>query len=97
MNEFERRWKLGINAARRARPSLPDEAPFGFAARVVAHWQARPEPPLAALWQALALRVLGAMALVLLGLAALGAISSSEDEFFHPSIENAVADSFWLL
>ncbi len=97
MNEFERRWKLGAAAVRGHERSPRDEAPFGFAARVAAQWQARPEPPLAALWQHLVLRVLGAMTLVLVILATYGTISSHDDEFARPEIESAVADSFALL
>ena len=97
MNEFERRWKLGARAAHAAAPHLSHEAPFGFATRVVAQWQKSPEPSLIALWQWLSLRVLGVMALVLLGLAAYGALTTSSDATLEPPVENAVADSFWML
>jgi hypothetical protein len=98
MNEFENRWQTGVKAARGAAPaSSDDEAPLGFATRVVAHWQAQPEPPLAMIWQRLALRVLGAMALILISLAAYDAISMSGDSSLQPPVENAVADSAWLL
>ena len=97
MNEFEHRWKSGVEAARRTAPALSEEAPFGFATHVVAQWQADPEPSLVVLWQQLALRVLGAMVLVLLGVAAYGALSSDGESSLKPPVENAVADSFWLL
>lgn len=97
MNEFERRWKSGTEAARHATPAHSEDAPFGFATRVVARWHSRPEPSLAVLWQQLALRVLGSMAVVLVGLAAYGALSSVSDSPLQPPVENAVADSFWLL
>ena len=101
MNEFEERWKQGVKTARGAEPaSTPapasDEAPFGFATRVVAQWQAHPEPPMSLLWQRLALRVLGAMALILISLAAYDAFSMGNDSL-QPPVENAVADSAWLL
>lgn len=99
MNEFEERWKQGVQAARGAESaSTPasDAAPFGFATRVVAHWQAHPEPPVSVLWQRLALRVLGAMALILLSLAAYDVLSMGNDSL-QPPVENAVADSAWLL
>ena len=54
-------------------------------------------PSLAALWQCVALRVLGTMALVLLILVTYGTISSRNDEWVRPEIENAVADSLSLL
>lgn len=97
MNEFERRWKLGAEAARGSGDAPPAEAPFGFASRVVAHWQAQPEPSLAALWQSLALRALGAVTLALLILVTYGTVSSSREEFVRPEIESAVADSLTLL
>lgn len=99
MNEFEERWKQGVKAARSAASAsaqLADEAPFGFATRVVAQWQAHPEPPVSVLWQRIALRVLGAMALILISLAAYDAISMNNDSL-QPPVENAVADSAWLL
>ena len=99
MNQFEERWKKGVNAARLAASTseVPsDEAPLGFATRVVAHWQAHPEPSLSVLWQRLALRVLGAMALILISLAAYDALSMGSDSL-PPPVENAVADSAWLL
>ncbi|HSI13478.1 MAG TPA: hypothetical protein VK961_15650 [Chthoniobacter sp.] len=99
MNEFEERWKKGVKAARSAEAASTqssDEAPFGFATRVVAQWQAHPEPPVSVLWQRIALRVLGAMALVLITLAAYDAISMGNDSL-QPPVENAVADSAWLL
>jgi uncharacterized membrane protein (Fun14 family) len=63
---------------------------------VVAHWQAHPEPPVSVLWQRIALRVLGAMALILISLAAYDALSMGNDSL-QPPVENAVADSAWLL
>jgi len=97
MNEFERRWKLGAEAARRDDDDSPGEAPVGFAARVVAHWQTQPGPSLATLWQSLVLRALGAVTLVLLILVTYGTFSSSHDELARPELESAVADSLVLL
>ena len=96
-NEFERRWKSGIKAACRATPPQPEGARFGFASRVVAQWQTLPEPSISMLWQQLALRVLGAMALILVVVAAFGALSENGESPLHPPVENAVADSLWLL
>lgn len=97
MNEFERRWKLGAEVVRGGDNEPPAEAPFGFAARVVAHWQTQPAPTLAALWQSLALRALGTVTLVLVILVTYGTFSSSHKEFARPEIESAVADSLTLL
>jgi hypothetical protein len=97
MNEFERRWQLGARAGREGAPELSEEAPFGFATRVVAEWQAHPEPSLIMLWQRLSLRILGVMALILIGLATYGALTTNGDNSLEPPVENAVADSFWML
>ncbi len=98
MNDFESRWKIGAEAARRADSPMPSEqAPLGFATRVVAQWQAQPEVSLPALWQWFALRMLGVMAVILLTLAAYGALSWSSDVPLPPPVENAVGDSLWLL
>jgi hypothetical protein len=97
MNEFERRWQIGARAARADAPSLSNDAPFGFATRVVAQWLAHPEPSLIALWQRLSLRVLGVVALIFLGLAAYGALTVNGENPLQPPVENAVADSVWFL
>jgi hypothetical protein len=64
---------------------------------VVAQWQAQPEASMVQLWQRIALRVLGAMAIILLSLAAYDAFSMGGDASLQPPVENAVADSAWLL
>ncbi len=97
MNEFQRRWKLGTEMARNASTDLPGDAPFGFAARVVACSQMQAAPSLAALWQSLALRALGAVTVLLVILVTYGTITASHDEFARPEIESAVADSLTLL
>jgi hypothetical protein len=96
MNEFEDRWMQGVKAARQATPAASDEAPFGFATRVIAQWQSQPEPSLNLLWQGIALRVLGAMAIILLSLAAYDALSMG-DSSVQPPVENAVGDSLGIL
>ena len=97
MNEFKRRWKLGAEVVRGDDDASPVEAPFGFSARVVAQWKTQPAPTLAALWQSLALRALGAVTLVLVILVTYGVFSTSHEEFARPEIESAVADSLTLL
>ena len=71
--------------------------PFGFATRMVARWRALPTPPLTALWQALALRVLGAVLLVLVALAALDFSDAREGDSWRPAISDTVGDYFWML
>ena len=97
MNEFERRWNKGVQAARSMATPTADEAPLGFATRVVACWPAQPETSMVAMWQSFALRVLGVMAVVLLSLSAYGALSLPKDTPLQPPVENAVADAVWLL
>ena len=94
---FDERWKIAAAAARRATPELPAEMPLGFATRVVARWQAQPASSLAWLWQRLALRVLGAVLLVLVTLAALDFTDKSNHDSWRPEISDTVGESFWML
>lgn len=58
MNRQDANWRRLVKAAHTApRPPAP-EAPLGFAARVVARWQAAPSPSLLGVWEFLSLRVL---------------------------------------
>lgn len=97
MNEFDRRWKLGAEAARRAAAALPDEAPFGFATRVVAHWRAAGAPPLATLWQQFSLRVLGGVALAAVLIAAAHLAFGTDGDSFTPDVASTVSEMFWML
>ncbi|MDB6173947.1 MAG: hypothetical protein JWL59_3258 [Chthoniobacteraceae bacterium] len=98
MNEFDRRWKMGI-AARDDAGQAPESAPFGFATRVVADWleMARAEPSFATLWQALAVRLLGMLTMLLAVLVAYDALTSPRPTLLQPEIENAVADAVCFL
>ena len=93
--EFNRRWKLA--AAHAAPPDAPTEMPPGFATRVLAHWRAQTIPSPAALWHFLALRVLGALALVLVLLAALDFTDARGREAWRPDLGDAVSECFWML
>jgi hypothetical protein len=97
MNTFDHRWKVAVAAARRG--SASTAAPFGFAARVLAHCQggACEEIALLALWQWLAFRVLAALTLLLLLLIAYDALTFSGPSLLHPQIENAVPDAVFFL
>jgi hypothetical protein len=95
MNEFERRWKLGADAARGSEPALPDDAPYGFATRVVAKWHA--QPSIATIWQRLALRFCTGLAIVVAVLASLHALTANDTEGFRPEIETTVDELFWVL
>ena len=96
MNFYER-WNIAAAAARRATKKSPVEMPFGFATRVVARWQEQPVASLASLWQKLALRVLGAVLLVLVTLAALDFTDNRDRDSWRPEISDTVGESFWML
>jgi hypothetical protein len=96
MNEFERRWKIGAATARGTAGESPVEAPFGFATRVVARWQAAPAPSFAALWQRLAWRALGGVALAFAAMLAIDGAFSAPDDPFAPEVGDTVAELFWL-
>ncbi len=97
MNEFDLRWKLGAEAARRAAAALPEDAPFGFATRVVAHWRAAGAPPLATLWQQFSLRVLGGVALAAALVAAVHLAFAADADSFTPDVAGTVSELFWML
>ncbi len=93
MNEFERRWKLA--AAHAPETAREDDAPFGFATRVVAKWRA--QPSLATVWQRLALRFCTALALLVAVIASLQSLTANDADGFRPDIETAVDELFWAL
>ena len=95
MNEFERRWKLGAAAQRRAAEIEP-QAPIGIATRIVARWQSAPAPSLLAVWQRLAWRVLGSVAAMLAAMLAIDAALSTQDDPLTPEVGNTVSELFWL-
>lgn len=94
MNEFERRWKLAAAAARQSDPETP--APYGFATRVIARWQSTPAPSLTMIWQRLAWRVLGGVAMVLAAMLAVETAISPQDDPLMPAVGDTVSDLFWL-
>lgn len=95
MNEFEPRWKLAAEAQR----DLADPvggAPFGFATRVVAQWRSAPAPSLAVLWQRLAWRALGGIAMALAAMLAIDTALSSQDDPLTANVGDTVSEMFWL-
>jgi hypothetical protein len=96
MNEFESRWKIGVAAARSDLPRDEPQAPFGFATRVVARWQAAPAPSLIAVWQRLAWRVLGGVAMALAAMLAIDVAFSPQDDPLTPDVADTVSELFWL-
>ena len=95
MNEFERRWKLGTEAARSSGPLPANAAPYGFPTRVVARWRA--QPSLATVWQRLALRFCTGLAIVVVVVASLNALTANDADGFRPEIESTVDELFWAL
>ena len=96
MNEFERRWKLGAAAARRATEESETPAPYGFATRVVSRLPAVPAPSLHQVWQRLAWRVLGGVAVALAAMLAIDVALSPQDDPLTPEVGNTVSEVFWL-
>lgn len=96
MNEFERRWKLAAAAAQRAPDDRETGAPYGFATRAVARWQASPSPSLMAIWQRLAWRVLGGVAMVLAAMLAVETAVSPQDDPLTPAVGDTVSELLWL-
>ena len=96
MNEFERRWKIAAAATRLADNEPEPQAPFGFATRVVARWQAAPAPSLIQVWQRLAWRVLGGVAVALAAMLAIEVALSPQDDPLTPEVGNTVSEVFWL-
>ena len=93
---FDERWKIAAAAAQRANKENPVAMPFGFATRVVARWPAQPVS-MVWLWQKLALRVLGAVLIVLVTLAALDFTDNRDRDSWRPEISDTVGESFWML
>jgi hypothetical protein len=96
MNEFDRRWKLGVTAARTAERPRDETMPLGFVTRVLANRAAASGAGLM-IWQQLALRVCIALAILVAALASLNALSSDEGDALRPNIESTVDDLFWAL
>lgn len=96
MNEFERRWKIAAAAARGTENELDPQIPFGFATRVVAHRQTAPAPALIQVWQRLAWRVLGGVAVALAAMLAIDVALSPQDDPLTPEVGNTVSEVFWL-
>jgi hypothetical protein len=95
MNEFERRWKRAAAAQRGLADPAP-AAPFGFATRVVARWRSMPMPSLAVLWQRLAWRVLGGVAVALAAMLAIDTALSPQDDPLTANVGDTVSEMFWL-
>jgi hypothetical protein len=96
MQQFDRQWQRVVARAQQA-PRRDEEAPFGFARRVVAlGWQAQAPGP-EVLWVRLALRMLAGAVGVLIVCAALEWPHLRDTRPLEPGLENTVAQIVWVL
>ncbi len=96
MNDFDERWQTVVGRARQT-PSRDPQAPFGFAARVVARgWQPQ-VLGLEEVWARLALRSLAGALGVLLVCAVLELPHFRDPCPLEPGLENTVARLVWTL
>ncbi len=96
MQRFDQQWQKVVARARQV-PDRDEEAPFGFAGRVVAlGWQPQAPGP-EVLWVRLALRVLAGAVGVLIVCAALELPHLRDARPLEPGLENTVAQIVWAL
>lgn len=96
MNDFDRRWRAGVDLARRA-AEAPMEAPAGFAARVLARRLAPEGVSLVDAWFRLGLRALAGACAVLAVMAMLEWRDSSRPTLRFPHVEHTIGQVFWIL
>ncbi|MCC6231284.1 MAG: hypothetical protein IT580_01490 [Verrucomicrobiales bacterium] len=107
MNEFNQRWRRLARIARGSEPALPPPPlhrvrDWLATATASAASGTKPAPSALAsdLWRRLAMRGLATAVLLLvacLWFAWAGATSKDDQRLFHPGLEQAVVDGFWLL
>jgi hypothetical protein len=96
MKDFNQQWQKLADQARQA-PPRDQQAPFGFAAQVVAlGWQA-PNPGLELIWRRLALRSFAGAVIVLILCAVLEWPHFRDQRPLDPGLENTVARLVWTL
>ena len=97
MSEFNRLWQQCVARAREA-PPRSEEAPFGFATRVLAQAnQPARTPASTLLWVRLGLRALGGVMALLLVLGTMEYHDSRDRGWTMPGVENCVAQAIWML
>jgi hypothetical protein len=97
-DSFESRWKEAAAAARSLPQDPPATVPFGFTSRILAQARAAvPPPSLDSLWQLLAGRLLGAMALLLLLLAAVEYARDDDSAPLQPTVEQSIQEQIFSL
>jgi len=97
-DEFEHRWKVAAAAGRSADADPEPSVPFGFTARVLALSRERGAgPSLTALWQKLAGRTLGGLAIALAIIVAVELWPDTASTPLRPMVEQSVEEQiFWL-
>ena len=96
MNDFNRRWRAGVDLARRA-AAPPADPPEGFASRVLARRLSPESASLADAWFRLGLRALAGAFAVLAVMAMLEWHDTSRPTLRFPHVEHAVGQVFWIL
>lgn len=96
MKDFDARWRACAARARQAAPG-DEDAPFGFAARVVALGCQPQKPAADATWERLAMRLLAGTVGLLVICALLEMPHLCNRHPLEPGIENTVAELVWSL
>ena len=96
MKNFDTRWQACAARARQATPR-DEEAPFGFAARVVAQGLRPQSPAPDAAWERLAMRLLAGTVGLLVVCAVLEMPHLRNQQPLDPGVENTVAQLVWSL
>ncbi len=99
MNEFDRRWQVGAEEARKQPLEAPASMPLGFAGRVVAQWQPEKRGPvsLLSIWDTFSRRMVICLSVVLLITAIFSWPTDGQGEITRPPLEDTVSDLFSTL
>jgi hypothetical protein len=96
MKDFESRWQACAGRAREASPA-GEQAPHGFAARVLARSRDGQADPGMGGWDRVLVRMLAAAVAVLLACVAFEGRHLRDRQPLDPGIENTVAQLVWRL
>ncbi len=91
MNAFDSRWRELSRHAQAGRKALPEEAPFGFAGRVLAHTRGAATASTEDLWLRLSVRSVVAVSSLLLILGVAEWRNARPSSLLDPGVENTVA------
>jgi hypothetical protein len=96
MKNFDAKWRVCAARAGQAQPR-DEQAPFGFAARVVARRQSSPRWGLEPVWERLALRVLWGAAALLVICTLIEVPQWRQGHVLNSGVEDCVAQVIWTL